>query len=70
MGEEHDLLALLGREREVFEEHCPIIFNGSKSFHLKDLIARFSIHCEDDARILTRGRLNLLHIQFLKHLLA
>ena len=70
VAEENNLFALLHVEGQFVEEHGAIVGHGLQVVHLQNLVARLTIHLEDNAGVLTRRRLNLFHVEFLEHLLA
>ena len=70
MTKEHHLLTFLDVEVNVIEEHCTVCVYRFQTIHFENLISRFAIHLENDARIFATRRTNLLYIQFLQHLLS
>ena len=70
MREEYHLLALLDVEVYIVEENCSVLIASLQAFNLQNLVTWFTIHLEDDSRILTARRTNLLNVQLLQHLLA
>lgn len=68
--DEDNLLALLHVEVEVVEEHGTIFGDGLEVADFQDLVAGLALHLEDDAGVFTRRGFDLLHVEFLKHLLS
>ena len=69
-AEEYDFVTFLHVEVYIVEKYCPVFRGGFQPFHFQNLVARFTFHLEDDARIFAGGRTDFLHVQFFQHFLA
>ena len=70
MREKYYLLPLLDIEVYVVEEYCSVLIASLQALNLQNLVARFTVHLEDDAWVLTARWADFLNIQLLQHLLA
>ena len=51
VAEEHHFFTFLYVEAHIVEQNCSVGIDSFETFHLKNLVARFALHLEDDARI-------------------